>query len=102
MRKKKSLSLRELRLAAGLSIERLSVSTGIAYSVIQALEIGRGRNFSAGAKHMLAHFFKVDPLALFPELEEQIAALAGTGRKVQIQEFVGPEDPKKGGKNRRA
>ena len=95
MRKKKSLSLRELRLAAGLSIQDVSAKTGIPSSTVQAIEIGRGRNFSAGAKHMLAHFFKVDPLALFPELEEQIAALAGTGRKVQIQEFVGPEDLKK-------
>ena len=95
MRKKKSLSLRKLRLAAGLSIQDVSITTKIPFSVIQGLETGRGRNFSAGAKHMLAHFFKVDPLALFPELEEQIAALAGTGRKVQIQEFVGPEDLKK-------
>jgi len=94
MRRIKTYSLRELRKAAGLTLEAVSLKTGIPLPTIQALETGRGKGFSVTMKHTLADFYHVPTQLLFPEIQEQIDLLLGKNRQAQM--FIPREEIKRG------
>jgi len=94
MKRKKTYNLRELRLAAGLTMQQLAEQTGINIASVQAIETGRGKNYSVIAKHTLADFFHVPARRLFPEIQTEIDLLMGKSRQVQM--FIPREDVRKG------
>ena len=64
--------MRRARQKAGLTIEQVSVGTGIPYSTIYAFEIGRGRGFSIERKAKIAAFLGVSFSSLWPEEKEKV------------------------------
>lgn len=80
---KKKISLRMIRKQWGLTIEQLSLNSGIPYSTIQALEKGRGKNFSLITKHTLADYFGVGVFKVFPEEIERFLILRKEFKKIK-------------------
>jgi transcriptional regulator with XRE-family HTH domain len=72
---KKKINLRGIRKQSGLTIEQVSLDTGIPFSTIQALEKGRGKKFSLITKHTLTDYFGVGLFKAFPEDAERFKIL---------------------------
>jgi transcriptional regulator with XRE-family HTH domain len=68
----KKSPMRRAREAAGLTLEKIAIETGIAFSTIQALESGRGSGYSVEAKEKIAAFLGADFFTLWPEEKERM------------------------------
>jgi len=78
------MALRVVRLKLGLTMRQVSQETGIALPTLNSLELGLGRNFNVNMKHLLADYYKLPVLELFPEIREQVDQLLGKGRHIQM------------------
>jgi len=69
----KKSPMRRAREKAGLTLEKIAIETGIAYSTIQSYESGRGVGYSAEGKAKIAAFLDVDFFTLWPEERERMS-----------------------------
>lgn len=75
MKSKKVMSMKEARLAAGLTLEQVAAAAGISYSAVRALEIGIGKNYSVAIKHSVSSVLGVPFFSIFPEEWEKLGGL---------------------------
>jgi len=93
MKAKKIYTLRELRLARGLTLQQVADQVGASMTTIHVLETSKeGRqNYSILLKHKLSDFYGIPLRLLFPEVVEQANFLLGKTRKGasrQVQMFL--------------
>lgn len=81
----KEYSLKDLRKARGLSIEKLAIKLDIPSSTYRIIENGGGKNFSVARKHIIANFFGIEMPVLFPEERERVEMIVGK-QKMQMFE----------------
>lgn len=81
----KEYSLKDLRKARGLSIEKLAIKLDIPSSTYRIIENGGGKNFSVTRKHIIANFFGIEMPVLFPEERERVEMIVGK-QKMQMFE----------------
>ena len=92
MKTKKIYKLKDVRLKEGVTLRALSAATGVPVSTIWVLENGKGEGFSAVTKHVLADFFHVPFLSMWPEEFEKVKEILGGS--FQMQMFF-REEPRK-------
>ena len=92
MKTKKIYKLKNVRLKDGISLKALSAATGIPVSTIWVLENEKGRGFKASIKHILADYFGVPFLSMWPEELEKVREILGG--EIQLRMFF--RDEKRG------
>jgi len=85
MSKTKSITLREARQAAGLTIQELSAKSGIGWATIQGIETGR---FAGGfvTRHRIADALGVPMRVLWPDSLDEMGELFAALKREQQRE----------------
>lgn len=64
--------MRRARERQGLTLEKIAIETGLAYTTVQGYESGRGAGYSVEGKAKIADFLKEPFFSLWPEEREKM------------------------------
>jgi transcriptional regulator with XRE-family HTH domain len=81
MKSNKPATMKEARIAAGLTLEQVAAEVKISYSAARAIEIGIGRNYPAATKHRISDLLGVPFFDMFPEERDRLEGLIEEIRK---------------------
>lgn len=89
MNEKKKSPMRKAREKAGLTLEKVAIETGIAFTTVQAYESGRGVGYSVEGKAKIAAFLKEPFFDLWPEERERMKLAFKAGMAAARKEAEG-------------